>query len=252
MYRSTISAIIVDDEKPSREVLSCYIQEYCPGITIVSECHSVDSAFEAITRFKPQLVFLDVELPKGNGFDLLKMFPKIDFNVIFTTAFSEYAIQAFRYSAIDYLLKPIKINELTEAVKRMEQHLPTENPSPNLKTLLENVQSRDESSKKLIVADSKGFKVVKTSDIILCEADGYCTHFHISGRCLLSSTHNLKYYEELLPSSNFMRIHNSYLVNLHHVTGYSNTEEILLAENLKCPLSHSNKKSFLALFKQYK
>lgn len=252
MINQSITAIVVDDERLSREVLSGYIQEFCPGIKVISECHSVESAYSAIMSLHPQLVFLDVELPKANGFDLLRMFGKIDFKVIFTTAFSEYAIQAFRYSAVDYLLKPINISELQDAVKRVEQVLPEGDPLQKLQTLLENVQNRDESANKLIIADSKGFKVVKTSEIILCEADGYCTQFHITGNSILSSSHNLKYYEDLLPSVDFMRVHNSYIINIHHVTGYSHSEEILLSENKKCPLSHSNKKNFLLLFKRYK
>src|ERR1035437_4787774 len=123
MLPKSIKTIIVDDEKPSREALVNYITEYCPDIEIVSECKSIKTAYKSISELKPQLVFLDIEMPNGSGFDLLKMFETIDFKVIFITAFSDYAIQAFRFSATDYLLKPVKVIELIDAVAKVQQEL---------------------------------------------------------------------------------------------------------------------------------
>jgi len=249
MLRQNIKTIIVDDEKPSREALANYIREFCPNIQIVAECKSAKTAFMAITEHQPQLVFLDIEMPKGSGFDLLKMFGSVHFKIVFITAFSNYAVQAFRFSATDFLLKPVKIHELKEAVNKVMNELEIKDSYLTVKALLDNLSVQTAPCGNLVISDSKGFSVIKTSDIIYCEADGYCTHFFLVGKVKISSSRNLKFYEEILPQNLFIRTHNSYLVNLQHVKGYSNQEEILLADGLKCPLSSGNKNAFMNEFK---
>ncbi len=250
MKTHNIRTIIVDDEKPAREVLSNYLREFCPNIQIVAECNSAKNAFKAITEHQPQLVFLDVEMPKGSGFDLLRKFSSIHFKVIFITAFSNYAIQAFRFSAADFLLKPLKISELKDAVNKVFHELELMNSYLSVKALLDNLSGHTPPNGKLVISDTKGFSVIKTSDIIYCEADGYCTCFYLTGKTKISTSRNLKFYEELLPTDQFFRTHHSFIVNLHHVKGYSHQEEILLTEGLKCPLSAGNKHTFLSLFKK--
>jgi two-component system, LytTR family, response regulator len=251
MQMRLLKAIIADDEKPSREALANYIREYCPGVEIVAECKSAKAAYKSIMEFDPQLVFLDIEMPRGNGFDLLKMFKSIPFKVIFVTAFSEFAIQAFRYSATDYLMKPVKVGELIEAVDKVKLELATMDSYQNIITLLENFESPDGETKKLVIPDLKGFSVIRISDIVYCEADGYCTTFHLKGNSKIRSSKNLKYYEELLPAEQFMRIHHSYIINIRQVTSYTHQGEILLSENHSCPLSAAFKPSFLKLFKKF-
>ena len=246
-----IKTVIVDDEKPSREALMNYLREFCPNIQIVAECNSAKTAFKAITEHQPQLVFLDVEMPKGSGFDLLKMLSPISFKVIFITAFSNYAVQAFRFSAVDFLLKPVKISELKEAVEKVTNELEVKNSYLTVKALLANLSGQNTASDNLVINDVKGFSVIKTSEIIYCEADGYCTRFYLVGNTKINSSRNLKFYEELLPANQFFRTHHSFIVNLHHVKGYSYQEEILLADGLKCPLSAVNKHAFLSLFKKH-
>ncbi len=252
MNQQLIKTIIVDDEKPSREALSNYLHEFCPGIHIVAECKSAKMAFNAISEFEPQLVFLDIEMPKGSGFDLLKMFETINFKVIFVTAFSVYAVQAFRFSATDFLLKPVKVSELIEAVNKVKDELSLQNSFVNIKVLLDNLAGANSLTENLVIPDSKGFTVIKTSDIIMCEADGYCTRFYLTENVKISSSRNLKYYEELLPKNIFLRTHHSCLVNLQHVKGYSHQEEILMIDNIKCPLSSGNKHTFISYFKNHK
>jgi two-component system LytT family response regulator len=191
-------------------------------------------------------------MPKGSGFDLLKMFKIINFKVIFITAFSSYAVQAFRFSATDFLLKPVKISELIEAVTKVQNEVAVKNSYLNVQALINNLSGQHTLTENLVIPDSKGFNVVKTSDIIMCEADGYCTRFYINGNIKISSSRNLKFYTELLPQNLFIRTHHSYLVNLQHVKGYSHQEEILLTNDVKCPLSLANKHSFIMLFKNYK
>ena len=251
MLNHTIKTIIVDDEKPSSDVLANYIGEYCPLLEVVAKCRSVNTAYKAIMEYNPRLVFLDIEMPRGSGFDLLKMFKIINFNVVFITAFSDYAIKAFRVSATDFLLKPVKISELIEAVSKVQQNL-EQRSFQNLAVLMENLEAPSEPIKKLIIPNLKGFAAINPSDIILCEANGYCTNFYLAGNSKTSSSYNLKFYEECLPPKSFLRVHNSYIINLQHVTGYTNQGEILLSEGRSCSLGATKKKAFLKILRQLK
>jgi two-component system LytT family response regulator len=249
MLNQIIKTIIVDDEKPSCDALANYINEYCPLLEVVTTCKSVNEAHKAILEHNPQLVFLDIEMPKGTGFDLLRMFKTINFNVVFVTAFSDYATRAFRVSATDFLLKPIKVSELIEAVNKVQQNL-EHRTFQNLAVLLENLEAPAEPIKKLIIPNLKGFIAINPSDIIMCEADGYCTNFFLVGKSKTSSSYHLKFYEECLPVKNFLRVHNSYIINLQHVTGYTNQGVIQLSGGLTCSLGASRKQAFLKKFKR--
>jgi two-component system, LytTR family, response regulator len=251
MPSQAVKTIIVDDEKPSRDALISYIKTYCPDLQIVSECKSVKEAYEAILNHNPQLVFLDIEMPRGSGFDLLKMFKTIEFNVIFITAFSEYATMAFRVAAIDFLLKPVKVSELVDAVKKVQQNIKYKSYQ-NFNILLENIETPNQPIKKLIIPNQKGFVAVNLSDIIMCEADGYCTNFFLKSNSKISSSHHLKYYEEFLPAYQFLRVHNSFIINLSHVSGYTHLGEIILTDNLRSPLSKMHKNAFQQYYKNRK
>jgi two-component system LytT family response regulator len=247
---STLKAIVVDDEQPAREVLMQCIRDFCPEVEVVAECSSAKEAYQAIREHHPELVFLDVEMPKGSGFDLLEMFHPVFFHVIFVTAFSDYAVQAFRYAAVDYLLKPLKVNELVEAVSRARNGVST--AAQHISLLLENYRASDHNNRKLAISSTKGFDLVRISDIILCEADGPCTRFHLSGKKKIVSSHLLKYYEELLPHEQFMRVHHSYIINKEMVKSYTHQGEIILTDETRCPLSTKKKGEFLKMFKMLK
>lgn len=238
-----LKAVVVEDEKPSREALVSYIKEFCPGLEVVSACRTVKEAHRAIVEHEPQIVFLDIELPGGDGFSLLKKFRRIDFCVIFITAWSEYATKAFRFSATDFLLKPVRISELIEAVEKARQYLRYKDFT-NLETLLENLENPAEPMHKLIIPNQKGFVAVNLSEIIMCQADGYCTGFYLEGGRKITSSHHLKHFEGLLPSRMFMRVHNSSIINLHHVKGYSNQGEISLSGGHTAPLSRTHREEF--------
>jgi two-component system, LytTR family, response regulator len=242
-----LKTIIVDDEKPSREGLSTYIRDFCRDISIVAECDSVKTAYKAILEHRPDLVFLDIEMPNGKGFDLLKLFKKPDFRVIFITAYSEYAIRAFRFSAVDYLLKPVKVDELVEAVEKVREIVLDGKETQDLQTLQENLSPRNGIS-RLVVNDLKGFTVIRTGQIIKCEGEGYCTHFYLTGGKKITSSKNLKYYEELFDPGQILRVHHSSLISLEQVEGYTRQGEILLAEGLKSPLGDKYKPAFLEKF----
>ena len=246
-----IRIIVIDDEKPSREALCTYLRDFCKNVEVVDECNSMKSAYNSIRKNRPQLVFLDIEMPNGNGFELLHLFGNLDFKVIFVTAYSEYAIKAFRYSAVDYLLKPVKISELIESVNRAAKLLELED-NTNLKTLIKNISQTGETIENLVIPNNKGFEVVRISDLIMCEADGYCTHFKLINGKKVTSSKNLKYYEELLDKHTFLRVHNSYMININYVKSYSHQGEIFLAAELNCPLGNTYKSTFVDTFSRMK
>ena len=243
-----IRAVIIDDEKLARDVISNYLQDYCQDVEVVATASSLKTAWSAIQKTSPDLVFLDIEMPDGNGFDLLNMFEKIDFKVIFVTAYSEYAIKAFRFSAIDYLLKPVKIDELIDAVARVRSTSTPGITSEIISSLLNNIRGNSPRQSTLIITNIKGFEVLRVTDIIMCQADGYCTNFHLSGNRKVVSSRNLKHFDGLLADQNFLRVHHSYLVNLDHVTGYTRQGEILLSEGLKAFLGDAYKNEFVKKF----
>lgn len=245
MQPKILRTIIVDDEMPSREALVTYIRDFCTGVEIVAECDSIKSAFHAIQKFQPHLVFLDIEMPNGSGFDLLQLFKNPSFKVIFVTAFSDYAIRAFRFSAVDYLLKPVKVDELIEAVDKVKKDFPGANDNQNLLNLMGSLNANGQNYQKLVIPNNKGFVVINVADIIMCQADGYLTHFFLTENRKVHGTKSLKYYEEIFEKGSLFRVHRSYLVNLTHVKGYSHLGEIKLTDNLSCPLSDSFKNKFI-------
>lgn len=248
MQSKSINAIVVDDEKPSREALSTYIKDFCNGVEIIAECDSVKTAHKAIAELQPQLVFLDIEMPNGNGFELLKLFKTLPFKVIFVTAFSEYAIRAFRYSATDYLLKPVKVDELVEAVNKVKQEIEKDYSNLNLQFLLEGLSRDNGNPHNLVVRDTKGFTVIKTGELIMCEADGYCTILHLTGNRKIISTKSLKHFEELFENKQLIKVHRSYIVNLSKIEGYTRQGEIRLEENHTCPLGDNFRQVFMERF----
>jgi two-component system, LytTR family, response regulator len=240
-----IRSVIIDDEKPSRDVLINYLEEYCPDVEITGTAGSVKTAFRVIKKQQPDLVFLDIELGDGKGFDLLNLFDKLDFSIIFVTAYSEHAVRAFRFSAVDYLLKPVKIDELKEAVEKVRKYSGTSMKSDNLAAFFNNFNNNNKQIPTLVIPHIKGYEVLKISDIILCKADGYCTNFQLTGNRKIVSSKNLKQYEELLADHNFMRVHHSFIINLNYVTSYTKQGEILLFENNKASLGDAYKDGFV-------
>jgi two-component system LytT family response regulator len=214
-----ITALIVDDEKNSCETLQSLLTDCCPDVSVVKYCQTIDEAVKAVELHHPNVVFLDINMKGENGFDLLERVKTIDFEIIFTTAFSEYAIKAFKFSAIDYLLKPIDVDELMAAVDRVIKRKRAEAPT-RYEYLRQNLKMSDGQHFKLALPTSEGLTFIKISDIIYCEADSnYTTFFLTDGKKIIVS-HTLKEYEEILSDYRFFRIHHSYLVNLDAIKQY--------------------------------
>lgn len=243
-----IRSIIIDDEKPAREVIKNYLAEYCPDVEVAAMADSAKSALAAIHLHHPDLIFLDIEMPNESGFDLLRQLNRIYFKIIFVTAFSEYAVKAFRFSATDYLVKPVSIRELIDAVGKVRQEMARDSTHINIDELMRITKSPGTRIDTLVIPDTDGFKVLKLTDIIRCEADGYCTTFYLSDKKKLTSSRNLKYYEDLLADHSFLRVHNSHLINLHHVKSYSHEGVITLSFNETAPLGNTYKKRFMEWF----
>ncbi len=247
-----IKCLIIDDELNARELLEGLLEKFLPKkIEIVAKCESVDSAIEAISLFNPEIIFLDVNMPGKNGFELFKELSVIDFEIIFTTAFSDFAIDAIKFNAFDYLLKPISHLELISTIKKLEEKINKNNQQKNLMLLLENIDFQGNVFNKIALPIETGFKLVKTNTILYCQADGnYCKVFCLDGSIIhLSKT--LKFMEDMLPKLLFKRIHKSYLVNLNYVMEFNKVNElnVELVNNIILPVASRKKEELIhALF----
>jgi two-component system, LytTR family, response regulator len=215
-----INAIIVDDEETSRDTLSQLIQMYCPEVKVMALCDSAPNAQKAIEKLKPNLVFLDIEMPFQNGFSLLEEIKYPTFHVIFTTAYNHYAIKAIKYSALDYLLKPVDGEELVAAIDKIKQLEKNKTlPIQDFEILLSNLQAKGREV-KIAVPTFDGLQMINTKDIIKCIAHESYTQIVLENRTQLVVSKILKEYEELLSDLNFFRVHHSCLINLSHVVKY--------------------------------
>lgn len=243
---SNITAIIVDDEQDSRETLGNYLGKYCPQIELLGESANIMEARASILKLQPQLVFLDIEMPHGNAFDLLEQWGEIDFEIIFITAFSQYAIQAFNLSAAHYLLKPVDIEELEKAVATVETSLLKKEKLSHAKILLENMAALHSQNRKLVLPLMEGFDIVKMSEILYCEAEDNFTRFYFKDGRKTLICRSLKFYEAALNDFGFCRVHRSHIVNLDFVVRYKKGKGgSVILENGKELLVSNNKKSEL-------
>jgi two-component system LytT family response regulator len=233
-----VRTVIVEDEPYSREHLVSLVTNYCKQVEIVGEAWDVKSGFDIISANKPDLVLLDIEMPDGTGFDLLQKFQKIDFEIIFTTAFAEYAVKAFHYSAIHYLLKPIDPDELLEAVKKTEELLQRKTIEARLNTLFHNLQNQKDG-KRMVLSSGNNMYVINTGEIIMCHsAKNYTLFFLLDGRNITVSK-TIKEYDKLLTENGFFRVHKQYLINIDHVKSFDKSDggSINLTNDLKVPIS---------------
>jgi two-component system LytT family response regulator len=249
-----IRTVLVDDEPRGLNTLKKLLQEYCPDIKIVAECPDAETAKEKIELLEPQLAFLDISLPRKNSFDLLAELDTINFEIIFVTAHNEYTLQAFHYSAVDYLMKPIDEDLLIDAVRRATRRIAVNSTNNNVAALLHNLQkSQTPQDMKLCIPSVKGFQVVDLKNILYCEASGSYTNFHFTDKHIVCSAKTIHEYEELLSDAGFVRIHKSYLVNLLHVKEYIRGEggTVLLSNGAEVEVSRRKKDFFISRMKEY-
>jgi two-component system, LytTR family, response regulator len=241
--------VIIDDENKSIETLSKIINTYCDSqISILGVSQNIDDAYELIKKQKPDIVFLDIEMQFGSGFDLLERFDEINFQVIFTTGFDQYAITAIKFSALDYLLKPINILELKEAVKKAIKNIESVDTKGNFKILLENIKMPKNVTNRIPLPVLNGLDLVQIDTIVYCEADEDYTHVFLKDGTKKVVTKSIKDFEELLETYGFYRIHHSFLINKFYIKKYTKGEggTVMTELNNELPVSRRRKSEFLA------
>lgn len=244
-----LRTIIIDDEKHMRQTIRKMLEAYCPDVKVLAEADAVASGVEVISRYKPDLLLLDIKMNDGTGFDLLEKLKPVDFKVIFITAWDKYAIRAFRFSALDYLLKPVDPDELKDAITKASQVM-NEDFNAQLDNLKDHLHSQDKSDKKIILRNADSIFLVNIKDIIYCRSDGNYTRIHCStcNEIMVSST--LKDYEEILCDYGFFRLHKSYLVNVKYISRFDKAEggSVILEGDISIPVASRKRELLLEMF----
>jgi len=242
-----IKVILIDDEENCLSSLEILLTEYCPEVQIMDKCQSVKAGLAAINAHRPDLIFLDIEMPVLNGFDLLESIKNFPIAVIFTTAYQHFAIKAIRYSALDYLLKPIDFKELTQAIHRYAN----QNSKPNVEQfqfLIDKLSHKENTTKKLAIPNLEGFKLVSIDDIISCEADDNYTHILLKDNVKITACRTLKEIQHLLEEYElFIRVHHSSLININEVDQYVRGEGgyVIMSDGSHINVSRNKKETLL-------
>lgn len=242
-----LQTVIIDDEPNAVEFISSVIQDHCPELEVAGKAYNVTGGISKIEELKPDLVFLDVEMPNGTGFDLLSNFPEKEFDVVFITAFNHYAIKAIKFSAVDYILKPLNIEEFIGSVKKVLQKRAVSPPSGNesFKVLMENLKTPVPS--RLAIPTADGMEYLNPKEIIRIEADRSYSWFYLTGNRKILVSKNLKEFQDLLSDRYFFRSHNSHLINLKFVHKFVRREGgfIEMQDGEQIPISRNKKDLFL-------
>ena len=242
-----IKALIIDDEQVAVKLLTMMIERHLPEITSLQSITNPASALKLINEYKPDIVFLDIEMPYQNGFELLKSLPEISFDIVFTTAYDKYAIQAIKFSALDYLLKPIDADELKETFNRfIQKSITNQNKEATVKNLLENLQQENKIWHKLALPTTSGMQFFLPKDIIRCEGMSNYTKFYFSNYHNITTSKTIKEYEEILLPHKFIRIHKSHLINAEFVSSYaSQSSNLIMKDGSIVEVSRRRKKEVL-------
>ncbi len=243
------SAVIAEDELRSRDFLKSLVTEFCPQVEVVGSAASIDEAVPMINDLRPDILFLDIEMHNGTGFDILQQVEYRGFHVIFTTAYDQYAVKAIKFSALDYLLKPIDVEELQQAVKKAVEQLESKAPAQPLDILLQNLVKTTSHDMTISLSTSEGMEFVPIAEITRLEASGPYTYFFLKDKRKIMVSRNLKEYELLLSDHDFFRLHNSYMVNLREVRKVLRTDGgyAVMNDESQIAISPKKKDEFLQL-----
>ena len=253
-----MKALIIDDEQHCIDALSILIRKYCPGVSIAATCLSGECGLKAIQEYQPELVFLDIAMPKMSGFDLLSTLEEVDFEIIFTTAYDNYAIQAFKVSAADYLLKPIDRQELVQALEIVAERIRMKNTvrsihskTEYLNVLLENLQQGNNHFSKIALPTNNGLEILNEQDILYLLGDSNYVHLHLKGGKKLLVSKTIKYVEERLHAHYFFRIHHSYLINIHEIIRYNKGDggSVVMSDGKELCVSKNKKAELISILK---
>lgn len=248
-----IRCILVDDESNSLEMMEWLLKTYCPQVQIEAMCNSAEAGIAAIHKYKPDVVFLDIEMPHMNGFDMLEQFDKLSFDVVFCTAYDQFAIKAFKYSALNYLLKPVDPDDLKETIRRLEEKKVA--PSrEQLELLMQGIRnSQKPTVSRIALTTGEGLLFVTTADILYCMADSNYTSVVLKGGKKILVSKVLKDIDEALSGPDFYRIHNSYLINLNHISKYVRGDGgyVVMQDGVTVSISRSRRQEFMELFEKF-
>ena len=243
-----MNVVIIDDEINCCEVLQLLLQKHCKQVTNVKMFNNSSEGLEYIKLHPPGILFLDIEMPILNGFDLLKALGEINFNVIFTTAYDKYAVRAFRFNALDYLLKPIDKDELIASVKRITEKNPEEKKQGN--EILKMKTAFQKNPDVIAISSMEGITFIEVKDIVYCESDGSYTAFFFNDNRRIQTSKPIKDVEETLSESGFYRVHQSYLINMKHIRKYIRGDggEVVMSNGKTINVSRQKKQEFLSFF----
>ena len=248
-----IDAIIIDDERHSCDALEMLIAKCCPQIQVAAICHSAEDGIKKIHELKPQLIFLDIEMPHMNGFQMLEQMDSINFEIIFTTSYDQYAITAFKFSALDYLLKPVDREELEKAVQKVAKKI-SPPVSQQLEILLQKINLPTRAVQKIALPTMQGLEFVPVDTIVSCSSSNNYTEFFLTDKKRLLVSRTLKEVEDMLADHSFLRVHNSHVVNLNSITRYVKGEGgyLVMSDNSTVDVSRSRKEFLLQKLQPYK
>jgi two-component system LytT family response regulator len=215
-----IRTVLIDDELKSNRILQTLLEKYCPQVRVIGTAEGVDTAIVLIRDVQPELVFMDIEMTHGNAFDLLNQLQPVNFHLIFVTAFDNHAVRAFKYNAIDYLLKPVSIRELCAAVEKISGKVVATDLLGRVKSMMDTMRGMDASERRMAIPTQNGLSFIPIGEIIRLEARGGYTLIHLVDRTKITSTSAIKEYEELLPETVFFRVHASHIINLNKIKSY--------------------------------
>lgn len=245
-----IQALLVDDESHCLETLTWQLQKFCPDVNIFASCETAEKALDILRSQSIDLVFLDIEMPHMNGFELLQRLETIPFEVIFTTAYDMFAVKAFKFSALDYLLKPIDKDELVNAVAKAKEKKNQSIRPEQLDILFQNLYGRKQPSQKIALPTLNGLEFILANDIIHCQSEGNYTHIYLQDNTKYLICRTLKETEELLSGHNFFRVHHSHTINLNHIKKYVKGDGgyVIMTNNATINVSRSRKEELLRIF----
>lgn len=247
-----IKAVLIDDEKNALEVLEMQLTRFCKEVTVVASCDGGMKGIAAIKKYAPDLVFLDIEMPHKNGFDVLHETKEINYDVVFTTAYDQFAIKAFKFSALDYLLKPVDILELQAAVEKVRNKKGDRGLDEKIKILLEQLQPSQKLTHKIALPVGDAMQFMEPDEIIRCESDSNYTHIFLANGKKITMAKTLKEVEENISGAPFFRIHQSHLVNMNHIGKYIKGDNayVVMKDGTQIGVSRNKKEAFLETFRK--
>ncbi|MEO8086332.1 MAG: LytTR family DNA-binding domain-containing protein [Bacteroidota bacterium] len=245
-----MNTIIIDDEKDGRSILKTLMQKNHPVVNVVAEAVNGIEGEQLIKKYQPDFIFLDVDMPLCDGFEMLSKFDNINFEIVFTTAYNAYALKAFKYSPFDFLLKPINLEELSSTINRLEERIKNKPAREHLKDFLQLLKVNQHGIKKIAITTSEGFEILDTNDIVLLEADGSYTKFYLKNNLTMLTSSGIGEYEDMLAASTFMRIHKSFIININEIKKFLKADggSVIMSNGKEAFISKRKKEEFLAFF----